>query len=210
MRTTSMLAAILLLSATGAHALQPGSVVIYSDGSAEKLLARDKQELHWEDARKRHIVRSTNPALPVLSRKDFLGGKSYTAVVSRGQPDALLTLPPGSRVEFAMLRTKHDGEKSIRNWECVHLGSSKREVLGKVRRLEDYSCERFKIHRKLWNRQFRERRDFSYSPELDVTVELKRQTRTKTSTRKLVAVLSPGEANYRNIRKAIAKALSNK
>ena len=63
---------ILLLCVERTWAAVPiGSVVLYSDGDVEKLIAVENGELHWEDDRKRRYVRSSNPAVPLLSRQSL-------------------------------------------------------------------------------------------------------------------------------------------
>jgi hypothetical protein len=207
MRKRMMLAAGLSCCLGGAAAAIPlGSVVVYSDGTAEKLIARDAGELHWEDHRKRHLVRSTNPILPVLERREFLGDRGFSHQLRRGSPDDIQSSEAGGRVQFAVDRVRSDGSSSRREWECRYLGTEDRKVLGKVRRLENYSCERFKVHRKLWTKLFRERRTFSYSRDLGNVVEFERETRTRKHSRQLIGVFAPGKASDRKIRRLVEKA----
>jgi hypothetical protein len=188
-----------------AAAVPVGSVVLYSDGDVEKLLAEEQGRLRWEDDRKRVYVRSTNPVVPVLVKRDFLSGRGYTQRVASGDPDQIHKRPVGSPVEFTLLRSKSDGTQSRRSWECVYQGESRQEVLGVKRDLDHYVCERFVIHRKLLNKLFRERREFSYSRDLGLVVDLKRKTRNKSSSKRLVAVFPPGKADYKNVSRAVRK-----
>lgn len=205
MRAGFLIHIFLLLSGVAFGAVPVGTVALYSDGTLEKLLADEKDSLLWEDDRKRQYLRSKNPALPVLERQDFLSGRGYRQIVSSGNPDALRELPPGTPVEFSVLRTRNSGERSKRNWECSYLGQVSQDVLGTERSLERYSCERFVIHRKFHNRSFRERRDFTYSPDLGIVVDLDRKTRKRSRSRQLVALFPPGEADYKTLSRAVRK-----
>jgi hypothetical protein len=191
-------------------AMPVGSVAIYSDGSVEKLLADEGDRLHWEDHRKRRLVRSKNPIVPLLQRTDFLSKRGYRQTISSGDPGSIKTLAPGEPLEFTVLRTRYNGETSRRMWECQRLARTKEKVIGVSRVLDKYVCERFVLHRKLWNRQFREKREFSYSRDLGLVVELKRQTRTRTSNKRLVAILAPDKAEYRQIKQVLKKVHAGK
>jgi len=209
MRTALLIPVFLLVSETALGAVPVGTVALYSDGNVEKLLADEKDGLRWEDDRKRQHLRSKNPAIPVLERRDFLSGTGYHQAVSSGDPDALRKLPPGTPVEFSVIRSGFSGERSKRNWECSYLGRVRQDVLGTERMLDRYSCERFAIHRKLHNRSFRERRDFTYSHDLGVVVDLDRKTRKKSSSRRLVALFPPGKADYKTLSRAVRKIRGN-
>lgn len=196
----------LLLGAQAAPAVVPvGSIALYSDGRVEKLMANEAGRLHWEDDRKRRFVRATNPIVPPLERTDFLSQRGYRQNTASGDPDAIHRLPAGSPVEFSVIRTRNSGEISKRYWECVYLGKSRQQVLETERDLDRYTCERFVIHRKLHNRSFREKREFSYSPDLGLVVDLQRQTRKNSSSSRLVRVIPPDKADYRTISRAVRK-----
>lgn len=205
MRAALLINVLLLLAGTAVGAVPVGTVALYSDGKVEKLLADEADGLRWEDDRKRQYLRSRNPAVPVLERRDFLSGRGYRQAVVDGDPDALHKLTPGTPVEFSVIRSRFSGERSQRNWECSHLGQVRQDVLGTERMLDRYSCERFVVHRKLHNRSFREKQDFTYSPELGVVVDLDRKTRKKSSSRRLVALFPPGKADYKTLSRAVRK-----
>lgn len=205
MRRTWIPGLVMLFAGHAGASLPVGSVVVYSDGTAEKLVASHGSEQHWEDDRKRLSVRSSNPILPKLESRTFLSSKGYRQQVVSGDPDSIHRLPAATPVSFSVLRTRDDGRKLQRHWECVLLGTAKKKVAGASRVLENYRCERFNIHRKLHNRQFRELREFSYSPDLGLVVDLKRETRKRKSRRKLERVYLPDEASYRRVSRAIRK-----
>ena len=198
-RRSLMAGALMVLSGALAAAVPVGSVAVYSDGDVEKLIESTAQRKVWEDDRKRRYVRSVNPILPVLERKDFLSGRGYRQTVVKGQPDSLDSLNPGRHVEFSIQRVTHDGHTSVREWDCQYLGKRQESVLSKGRMVQRYSCERFTIHRKLHNRVFRERREISYSEELGLVVDLNRTTTKKKTSRKLVALLPPKSASYKKV-----------
>jgi hypothetical protein len=205
MRASYWICLFLLVSSGTLGAVPIGTVALYSDGKVEKLLAKEPDGWRWEDDRKRQFLRSTNPAIPVLERRDFLSGRGYRQAIASGNPGTLRQLPPGTPVEFSMIRSRNSGERSRRNWECTYLGQQRQDVLGTERMLDRYSCERFKIHRKLHNRSFRERRDFAYSPELGVVVDLERKTRKRSRSRQLVALFPPEKADYKTLSRAVRK-----
>lgn len=191
---------------TGATAGLPiGSVAVYSDGRVEKLLSRKDGAQLWEDDRKRRYLRSDNPVMPLLWRRDFLSGGGYRQVLGDGKPGSMRKLPTGERVEFKMNRIRHSGERSSRIWECAFLGSERKTVLGKRRSLDSYACERFVYHRKTWQKQFRESRRFSYSPDLGVVVEMTRKTAKKSSRWALAEIIPPAKATYEVLSRKIRK-----
>ena len=190
----------------GAWAALPlGSVVMYSDGRVEKLLSREDGSLLWEDDRKRRYLRSNNPIMPVLERRDFLSGKGYVQTLRSGEPDSIAVRPSGDRVEFSILRERAGRTPSVRTWECIRQAALSKKILGEVRQLEAYRCERFVYHRKTWQRQFRESREFLYSRDLDLIVKMKRKTRTKESGWRLVSVLPPDQATYKRLSRKVRK-----
>jgi hypothetical protein len=184
-----------------------GSVVMYSDGRVEKLLSREDGKRLWEDDRKRRFLRSENPIVPVLERKDFLSGKGYTQFVAGGNPNAIAARPGGEAVEFSMRRVRNNarGGNSVRRWKCVYNGVVKQNVLGAVRVLGSYACERFVYHRKTWQPQFRESRHFLYSDDLGIVVDMKRKTRKTRSSWKLVSVIPPEKAGYKRLSENVRK-----
>jgi len=199
------LSILCVLSGAASAAVPVGSVVMYSDGKVEKLLSYEKGQLLWEDDRKRQFLRSENPIIPVFSRTNFLSGKGYSQSVVEGNPYSIDALPVGTRVNFTVIRAKHSGEKSTRNWECRRLGSRQENVLGVTRKLDIFTCERFVLHRKTWQKQFRESREFSYSRELGLVVEIQRKTRKRASGWRLVSIVPPEKTSYRHLSKKVRK-----
>jgi len=199
-----------LVGGAASAAVPVGSVVMYSDGRVEKLLSHSDGELLWEDDRKRQFLRSENPIRPTLERKDFLSRKGYSQPVGEGDPDSISSLPSGTRIGFTTVRIRHTGERSIRNWECKHLGTEQKKVLGVMRELDLYDCERFVVQHKPWQKQFRESRKFSYSHDLGLIVKMKRKTRKKSRKWKLVSILPPEKTDYRRLSKRVRKLRGSK
>jgi hypothetical protein len=199
-----------VLSGTASAAVPVGSVVMYSDGRVEKLLSYRNGELLWEDDRKRQFLRSENPVMPALSRTDFLSRKGYSQSVGEGDPDSIETLPVDTRVNFTVVREQHSGNRSTRNWECRRLGSRQEKVLGVMRKLDLFTCERFVIHRKTWQKNFRESRRFSYSRDLGLVVEMQRKTRKRASDWKLVSIVPPEKTSYKRLSKKVRKLRGTK
>jgi hypothetical protein len=178
---------------------------MYSDGRVEKLMSHRDGELLWEDDRKRQFVRSENPIMPLLRRTDFLSGKGYLQSVGEGDPDSIKQSPGGTRVDFTVVRAKYSGERSTRNWSCKHLGKRQEKVLGVMRELESFACERFVVQRKTWQKQFRESRQLSYSRDLGLVVEMQRKTRNGSTEWKLLSIVPPDKANYKHLSKKVRK-----
>ncbi len=196
---------LFVLTGTVAAGLPVGSVAIYSDGRVEKLLAYEDRKQLWEDDRKRRYLRSDNPIMPTLERRDFLSGKASVQNLRSGDPDSISVLPRGERVEFSVVRQRTGATPSVRIWECVRLGPQQKKVLGKLREVESYRCERFVYQRKTWQRQFRESREFLYSRELGLIVKMKRKTRKRESSWGLVSVIGPGEATYERLSRKVRR-----
>ena len=205
-----LLISTLFLIAQNAVAVPIGTIAIYSDGSARKLLAQGEGQLVWEDDRKRQFTVSENPIMPVLELKYFLGDRGYQQHLKSGQPGGIHSLPYGSKVEFSVKRTRHTGESSARNYGCVRLESARQKILGKQRQLERYRCERFTYHRKFWTKQVKEKREFTYSPELGLAVDLSRQTSKRSTKKRLVALIAPGETSLKQVNRILRKIRTRK
>ena len=209
-RKNLLLISTLFLFAQNAVAISIGTIAIYSDGSARKLLAKEGGQWIWEDDRKRRFTIAKNPVMPVLERREFLGGRGYKQHLSGGHPDAIVSQPAGSRVEFSIIKSRHTGKSSKRNYRCERLESGEYKVLGQMRHLDRYLCERFVIHRKYWTKKVKEKREFSYSPELGLIIDLKRQTSKKSSTRELVALIPPGKSSLNKMHGVLRKLRTSK
>jgi hypothetical protein len=193
----------LALSSVASATVPVGTIALYSDGRVEKLIAIEDQGLRWEDDRKRQFLRSRNPAVPVLESQQLMPGKSYFQELVNGDPDALKKQPLGTPVHFTMIRHRDGGTKR-RYWKCEFLGSKREAVLGQSQTLDRYRCERSALSRK-FHYSVRDSREFTYSPELGVLVQMERKTRTRTRSRELVALFRPGEADHKTLSRAVRK-----
>lgn len=193
----------LALSTVASATVPVGTIALYSDGRVEKLIAIEDNGLRWEDDRKRQFLRSRNPAVPVLESRQLMPGKSYFQELDSGDPDALKEQPLGTPVHFTMTRHR-DGVSKKRYWKCEFLGSKSEKVLGQSRTLDRYRCERSALSRK-FHYSVRDSREFSYSPELGVLVQMERKTRTRTRTRELVGLFRPGETDHKTLSRKVRK-----
>ncbi len=202
-RVVALFGLLLLWAGVAQAELAVGSVVAYSDGKVERYLGEQDGKLIWEDDRKRRYAKSKNPVVPVLERTSLVSGKGYRQAISSGNPSAIEKLGIGQLVEFTVTRVRHDGRRSERRWECQRTGNSMASVLGIDRRVEQYRCIRFIVHRKFWHKVVKERLEFAYSRELGMVVEQQRWYRDKTRTREVVAILSPTQASYKRLSKLV-------
>ena len=192
-----------LASSSLMAAVPVGSIALYSNGQVEKLISVDGDGFLWEDDRKRLYLRSANPVIPVLMRRNFLSGRGYRQTVVSGQPDSIQTLPAGTPVEFSVARVKVGGERSRRSWKCVRSKTRTAKVMRLERRIDDYTCERFIIHRKFWYPVVKERREFSYSPDLGLVTKMKRTRGEKTTRWRLVKLIEPQKASYTHVSRQV-------
>ena len=204
-RYIGKLSVLCLLAGAASATVPVGSVVLYSDGRVEKLLSTANGQSLWEDDRKRQFLRAENPIMPPLKRRDFLSGKGYSQSLGEGDPDSIDTLPTGTRVGFSVLRIKHTGERSTRIWDCKHLGSRQEKVLGVMRKLDSFACERYIHQRKTWQKQVKESRRFSFSRDLGLVTDMQRTTPKRTSSWTLVSIIPPDEADYKTLGRKIRK-----
>lgn len=189
--------------------LRPGTIAVYSDNSAMKLLSADERESVWQDQRLRRLAIPTNPLLPISQRVGVDGKVERQERLEKGRPSRLLKAQPGKKVEFSTTRVNKRGASSTRNYECTYLGESQFTLprhRGKARR---YRCERYTIHKKLWTKKIRETREFSYSPSLGLITHLVITTGKKRTVRHLLGLIRPGEYSYERIR-SILSARDNK
>lgn len=180
--------------------LTPGTVAVYSDGRAEKLISVDAQTMLWEDDRKRRYLRSRMPYLPDLEYTRFPAAAG--GYVQAPQSDRSLELVPfGTQTytEFLITRSTAGRTDSVLNWRCEYVGQSERKVLGDMHAVHDYSCIRYVFHRKLMAEQFRQQEKITFAPALGLIVKRKSITRTRERSEKLIALLAPDQATDKAI-----------
>jgi hypothetical protein len=200
----SFLLAVLIAISTSASATVPvGTIALYSDGRVEKLVAIEDNGLRWEDDRMRQFLRSTNPIMPVLESRQPVTGKGYMQRLKSGDPASVKQMPAGTPVHFSTVRYSDTGAKT-RYWRCEFLGTSVDVVLTTARTLERYRCQRSSLSLgRTPGLRVRDTREFTFSPELGVMVELERETAERTRSRQLVALFSPGSVDQKTLSRAV-------
>ena len=183
-----------------------GSVALYDDGSALKLLSVHKHRRVWQDHRLRRLTYLDNPVMPPVERVGPDGHLQYRERLQGATPAKLRLRRPGQKVEFETQRLDGRGNGAVRHYECTYLGTRQARVLGRRERLQRFSCQRFTLHKKLWTRRIRESRTFSYSPRLGLVVDLVRETPRSRRERHLIALFPPGRYRYERVRQALAAA----
>jgi len=197
---------LLMLITFNSHAqtqLAVGTVAIYSDGDIEKLIAYDNDHPVWEDTRKRRYTLADSPLIPRLEYRNLLKPDSdYQVRVTSGNPRDLAIAPVGQKAHFQLRRQYRDGTSRMRDWTCEVLSPSQTRLEGTTHPVNRYKCQRFTPHKKLLYPVLRETRLISYSPELGLTLQLERETRSGTRMRKLKYLLAPAEASAKKIARA--------
>ncbi|GGK78239.1 hypothetical protein [Amphritea balenae] len=186
--------------------LEPGSVVIYSDGDVKKLLQRDEQSTLWEDQRKRRYKRSYLPYFPVLEYRRFDEQSSgYNQFVSATTNVELIPFNNEDYVQFNLTRQDlYKGSKK-RLWQCAYSGNGHFSLGNKKYSTEKYRCKRFSI-KKTFTYRLKEEIRFYYSPELDLVMkQVKTNSVGDKSRVEVVRILSPERATAKRIARAVYK-----
>jgi hypothetical protein len=202
----SFLLAILIAISTSASATVPvGTIALYSDGRVEKLVAIEGDGLRWEDDRMRQYLRSTNPIMPVLESRQPVTGKGYTQRLKSGDPSRVKRVPLGQPTHFTTVRNDDAGAKT-RYWKCEFLGESSEKVLEQSRIVERYRCQRSSLSLgRFPGLRVRDTREFTFSPELGVIVQLKRKTAKGSRSRELIALFKPGSIDQETLSRKVQK-----
>ncbi|RMG34124.1 MAG: hypothetical protein D6720_10165 [Gammaproteobacteria bacterium] len=188
-----------LMGSQALASLWPGTVLVYSDGTAYRLQGEEGQGRIWQDQRLRTERRSTNPLLPPLESKGLDGTVRYRHRLVEGTPGRLLRAASGTTGEFVMDRTDRRGNRERRNYQCTALGETRKAIAGRTERVRRFRCERYKVHHKLWTRKVLETRLIEWSPRLGVTTRLERETRKSHRVRELIGILSPQAYRYQRV-----------
>lgn len=204
MRIFFLLAIVIALSTTASATVPVGTIALYSDGRVEKLVAIEDNGLRWEDDRMRQFLRSTNPVMPVLESRQLVSGQGYTQRLRSGDPTSVKKMPKGEPVRFTTIRYR-DGGARTRYWACEFLGTSVEDVLTTARAVERYRCQRSSFGGKPPRYRLRDTREFTFSPELGVTVKMERETDKGTRSRELVALFEPGSVDEKTLSREVRK-----
>ena len=212
-KRNSVLLAATYLVASGALASVPvGTIALYSDGSVEKLLERNEQTELWEDSRYRRITRALNPLAPDLARQSISGATDFTLVPRQGDPESVFKGSNGAREEFSFWRIDKFGNRELkpRFYTCANEGQRNTLVLGRSEKVNQYSCERFTVHRKLLTKSTKETLKISYSPRLNLVVEKHRSTPKRDQHVLLHELIEPGTARYKTLSASLRDLRSKK
>ena len=202
----ALLLSLALINHTAVAGLSVGTIVLYSDGSALKLLSIRDKTSRWQDQRLRTLTLSDNPLLPPLKREGMDGVVQRVEQLAKGKPAGLRNAPRGTAVEFSTNRLDRRGNTSTRNYSCTTLGTAVKRVLGREEKVQRFHCERFSIHKKLWTRKVKESRTFSYSPRLKLVTEQVRTTKKGERRRHLLGIFRPGRYSYLRVKTLLEEA----
>lgn len=201
----AMIPAVTVSAATMAG-IKPGSVVIYSDGSVEKLLSRNKKWSLWQDQRKRQYKRSYLPYFPVLEYRRF---SEQPSGYDQSVPDIdAVRLKPFSNeesVRFSLLRNDLQKGTSQRNWRCAYIGTGSYTLTKQQVTTDEYQCLRSVVDKR-YIEKIREKIDLSYSSELNLVVQ--ERSTDRYGKEKAVAVekiLPPEAATAKRIGRVVYK-----
>lgn len=200
--STVAMAGVLALTMTGlVYAKLPvGTVALYSDGYAQKLLRYAGNQRIWEDVRKRQyaydlgsiqVERSvTHPIDPA---------RSYTAELVQGNP-AVLTKSAQAIDEHFIIRRQYpfSGREVFREWSCQGLGSKSVRVVNVKLKVKAFSCERIKFSRDHVPR-VAETRYIEYAPSLKMVTTMVRTRAGKTKSRELMFLIPPEQVTAKKI-----------
>lgn len=187
--------------------LPMGSVLIFSNGDVEKLIAYQGANSLWENGKKIRYLRSSNPAIPNLARTVFADPEGgYYLKLTKGNPDSLLTGRQGLSSSFTYQRHYDDGRISQRNWQCTFDGTVSAQVIKQTTTVQRFTCIRYTLSRKTGEQIIRERRITDYDPELGVVInaDVRRGKKgQKNRSRYLVQILPPEQATASKIQRTL-------
>lgn len=179
--------------------MEPGTVVIYSNGLVEKLISRSDDKSVWETDRKRVYERAHTGFFENRREERYPAGSRTTVwQVDEVEFERLAKMGPGSTLEFSMFRTRNGINKSRRVWTCNYGADVTEQVAGIELAAQHFTCTRYSKYRAV-DRE-REQREFKYAPELGVVIwERHERMNAKPRERELVAILSPERATLETI-----------
>jgi hypothetical protein len=107
---------------------KPGDTFVFADGSSERVVAIDGEQITWERRNGSRFVSYRNFALPILSWRNATNAGQRELQV---EPTALWPLSPGSMAEFRETTTVGDStgvRTSERLWRCRLEGEERTTV----------------------------------------------------------------------------------
>jgi hypothetical protein len=203
---TRIVSLMIVVPAIAMAGLQPGSVVIYTDGDVEKLLVQNQEWAIWEDQRNRRYKRSYLPYFPVLEYRRFKEEPSgYDQFVTDLSAVELKPFSSRESVQFTLNRRDLNKGASSRVWRCSYVGSGSYRLSKEDFLTQDYSCTRSSVDKR-HIQKIREKLVMSYSPKLNLLVKKVRTNRRGKETQVAVKrILTPERATAKRIARTVYK-----
>ncbi|WP_290702153.1 hypothetical protein [Amphritea sp.] len=197
---------LLMVPAIVMAKLEPGSVVIYTNGNVEKLVEQNSEWNLWENQRNRRYKRSYLPYFPVLEYRRFTEELSgYDQFVADMSAVELIPYSARESVQFSLTRRDLNKGSSSRLWRCSYTGKGNYRLSKQDLVTQDYSCTRFSVN-KYYVESFREKLVVSYSPRLNLVVkQVKTNRRGKETQIAVKRILTPERATSKRIARTVYK-----
>jgi hypothetical protein len=191
-----------LSSAQAATKLEPGSVVVFSNGLVEKLIKQESDSSVWETARKRMYERASTGFFENRREERYPPGSRTTVWdVNEEELQTLMNMAPGSKLDFDAYRTRN-GVTEARIWTCSYLGDSIEQLTDMKVAVQNFDCSRYSQQRD--PSRVREQREIKYSSGLGVVIwERHSRLNRPTRERQVVAILSPSQSTMDAIADAV-------
>lgn len=197
----------MLLITTVANAEYPvGSVAIYSDGRAEKLLQIGDGWTQWEDERKRRYTKSNLPFMPLLKYQKFPDRSvGYTQSIMSGDPQLLMPFGHLAAIQFDVSRHSSSSGRTTRSWRCKYAGVGSFTLDKKKLATEKYSCARSTYTKGAYE-NLKETLELKFSTKLGMVVDRRRTDAIGNYTRvKLIRLLRPDKVTAKRIARTVYK-----
>ncbi|MBN0986579.1 hypothetical protein [Amphritea pacifica] len=206
---TKLAALLVIVPVMSMAEIKPGSVVIYSDGDAEKLLAANKEWSLWEDQRKRQYKRAYLPYFPVLEYRRFGEEPSgYDQFVPDLSEVELKPFSDRESVQFDLTRRDLQKGTKKRLWRCSYAGIGSYVLRKQQLKTHEYSCRRLVVDKRFIEK-VREQLLLSYSPELNLVVkQVKTNRYGKEQLVQVERILTPERATRKRIARTVYKITS--
>ena len=181
-------------SAVAASSIEPGTVVVYSNGLVERLMSRDDDLSVWETDRKRVYERAHTGFFENRREERYPeGSRSTVWEVDEAGFSRLASMGPGSTLNFIATRIRDNFEVSNRVWTCSYEADLLEQVAGTEVNAQHFKCTRYSRYRV--PSRIREQRELKYAPDLGVVIwERHERMDAKAREREVVAILSPEKA----------------
>lgn len=209
-RKTLLLCMLLTATLVNAENLV-GTVAIYSDGRAEKLIQIGDGWTQWEDERKRRYTKSNLPFIPLLRYQKFPDRDiGYTQSVTLGSPQLLRPFGHLDTALFDVARTSASLGRTTRSWRCKYNGVGSFTLGNKKLVTEKYKCTRSTYSKGAYE-ALKETLELKFSEKLGMVVD-RRTTDAKGNYErvKLIRVLKPEKVTAKRIARTVYKLRNQK